>query len=46
VVGSQLRVKGHHNIFAIGDVAAFIPEGKQVPLPMVAPVSIQMAAHL
>lgn len=46
VVDSQLRVKGHHNIFAIGDVAAFIPEGKQVPLPMVAPVSIQMAAHL
>ncbi|NOS54788.1 MAG: NAD(P)/FAD-dependent oxidoreductase [Cyclobacteriaceae bacterium] len=45
-VDHQLRVKGHHNVFAIGDVAAFIPEGKQVPLPMVAPVSIQMAAHL
>ncbi|MCA6379711.1 MAG: NAD(P)/FAD-dependent oxidoreductase [Cytophagales bacterium] len=45
-VDHQLRVKGHHNIFAVGDVAAFIPEGKQVPLPMVAPVSIQMATHL
>lgn len=46
MVDQQLRVKGHHNVFAVGDVAAFIPEGKQVPLPMVAPVSIQMAAHL
>ncbi len=46
MVDHQLRVKGHQNIFAVGDVAAFIPEGKQVPLPMVAPVSIQMAAHL
>ncbi len=45
-VDHQLRVKGHHSVFAIGDVAAFVPEGKQVPLPMVAPVSIQMAAHL
>jgi NADH dehydrogenase len=45
-VDHQLRVKGLHNVFAIGDVAAFIPEGKQVPLPMVAPVSIQMATHL
>ena len=45
-VGNQLRVKGHLNVFAIGDVAAFIPEGKQVPLPMVAPVSMQMAQHL
>jgi len=45
-VDHQLRVKGHQNAFAIGDVASFIPDGKQVPLPMVAPVSIQMATHL
>lgn len=46
VVDAQLRVKGHQNIFAIGDVAAFTPEGKQTPLPMVAPVSVQMGKHL
>ena len=45
-VDSKLRVKGHHNIFAIGDVAAFIPEGKQAPLPMVAPVAMQMGSYL
>lgn len=45
-VDRKLRVKGHHNIFAIGDVAAFIPEGKEVPLPMVAPVAMQMGSYL
>jgi len=45
-VDSKLRVKGHNNIFAIGDVAAFIPEGKQSPLPMVAPVAMQMGSYL
>jgi NADH:ubiquinone reductase (H+-translocating) len=45
-VDNKLRVKGHQNIFAIGDVAAFTPEGKQMPLPMVAPVSMQMGEHL
>lgn len=45
-VDNRLRVKGHQNIFAIGDVAAFTPEGKQAPLPMVAPVSIQMGQYL
>ncbi|MBK5278487.1 MAG: FAD-dependent oxidoreductase, partial [Bacteroidia bacterium] len=46
VVDDKLRVKGHKNIFAIGDVAAHTPVGKQVPLPMVAPVSVQMGQHL
>jgi NADH dehydrogenase len=46
VIDHNLRVKGHHTIFAIGDVAAYFPEGSQMPLPMVAPVSIQMAEHL
>jgi NADH:ubiquinone reductase (H+-translocating) len=45
-VDNKLRVKGAHAIFAIGDVAAYVPEGKQMPLPMVAPVSIQMAHYL
>lgn len=46
VVDTMLRVKGLKNVFAVGDVAAFTPDGKQAPLPMVAPVSIQMAIHL
>jgi NADH:ubiquinone reductase (H+-translocating) len=45
-VDGKLRAKGYHNVFAIGDVAAFTPEGLDVPLPMVAPVSIQMAHYL
>lgn len=45
-VDSKLRVKGYTNIFSIGDVASFIPEGKQVPLPMVAPVAMQMGTYL
>ena len=45
-VDSKLRVKGFTNIFSIGDVASFIQEGKQVPLPMVAPVAMQMGTYL
>ena len=45
-VDSKLRVKGYTNIFSIGDVASFIPEGKQVPLPMVAPVAMHMGTYL
>lgn len=45
-IDGKLRVKGHSNIFSIGDVASFIPEGKQAPLPMVAPVAMQMGTYL
>jgi NADH dehydrogenase len=45
-VDGKLRVNGYPNIFSIGDVASFIPEGKQVPLPMVAPVAMQMGIFL
>lgn len=45
-VDKTLHVVNLSNVFAIGDVAAFIPEGQQTPLPMVAPVSIQMAQYL
>lgn len=34
----------HNNVFAIGDCAAFFPEGSQRPLPTVAPVATQQAA--
>lgn len=45
-IDGRLRVKGFQNVFAIGDVASFIPEGKQTPLPMVAPVAMQMGTYL
>lgn len=45
-IDSQLHVKGYNNIFAIGDVASFIPEGAKAPLPMVAPVAQQMGIYL
>ena len=45
-IDGKLRVKGNSNIFSIGDVASFIPEGKQAPLPMVAPVAMQMGTYL
>lgn len=46
IVDEHLRVKGHRNIFALGDVAAFFPEIGKPPLPMVAPVSMQMGQYL
>ena len=35
------RVKGHENIFAVGDVAAMVTEKNPMGHPMVAPVAIQ-----
>jgi len=46
VVDSKLRVKGYSNVFAIGDVSAFSPAEGKPPLPMVAPVAIQMGTYL
>jgi len=40
------RVKGSHNIFAIGDVAFFPTESFPNGLPMLAPVAIQMGSLL
>jgi NADH dehydrogenase len=45
-VDGQLRVKGYSNIFAIGDIASFIPKGTSVPLPMVAQPAMQMGTYL
>lgn len=41
LVNADLSVPGHSNVFAIGDTAAFIPEGAERPLPGVAPVAKQ-----
>jgi NADH dehydrogenase len=40
VVGSDLRVPGHHNVYAIGDCAAIEDERGEL-LPMLAPVAMQ-----
>lgn len=40
-VNSDLSVGTHPNIFIVGDLANFQPEGKDMPLPGVAPVAIQ-----
>jgi NADH dehydrogenase len=40
------RVKGHQNVFAIGDVAAMITPDSPEGHPGVAPVAIQQGAHL
>jgi NADH dehydrogenase len=44
VVGRDLRIEGHRDAFAIGDIAA-IPDGRGGTLPMLAPVAIQSGRH-
>ncbi len=47
VVGPDLRIEGHPNAYAIGDVAA-IPDLRHPdrgPLPMLAPVAMQSGRH-
>jgi NADH dehydrogenase len=46
IINGNLNIKGYKNIFAIGDVASFSPQQDKPPLPMVAPVSIQMGQYL
>lgn len=41
IVGSDCSVPGHPNIFVIGDAATFTPEGRDRPLPGLAPVAKQ-----
>ena len=43
VVGQDLTVPGHPEIFVIGDLAKFVEDGK--PLPGVAPVAMQQGDH-
>ncbi len=44
VVEPDLSIPGHHEIFAIGDIAAFTHQTGR-PLPGVAPVAIQQGRH-
>ena len=44
VVAPDLRIEGHHNAYAIGDVAAITGRDGQL-LPMVAQVAIQSGRH-
>lgn len=45
-VDHRLRVNGFQNVFALGDLSAFTATPGKPPLPMVAPVAIQMAEYL
>lgn len=44
VVNDYLQATGKPEIFVIGDAAHFVQDGR--PLPMIAPVAIQQAAHV
>lgn len=44
-VGQNLNIEGYDNIFVVGDTAAHTPDGKEFPLPGVAPVAKQMGVH-
>ncbi|HLV67862.1 MAG TPA: NAD(P)/FAD-dependent oxidoreductase [Polyangiaceae bacterium] len=41
IVLPDCSVPGHPEVFVIGDLAAFVPEGETKPLPGVSPVAIQ-----
>lgn len=45
IVRSDLTIPGCDDVYVVGDLAAFIPEGAQVPLPGVAQVAMQQATH-
>jgi NADH:ubiquinone reductase (H+-translocating) len=43
VVGPDCAVPGHPELFVVGDMAAFTPEGAAAPLPGISPVAMQQA---
>ena len=45
-VGADCSVSGYPNIFVIGDLAAFTPQGETQTLPGVAPVATQQAQYV
>lgn len=45
VVDEFLQLPGVPDVWVIGDTAAFTPPDAEVPLPMVAPVAMQMGRH-
>ena len=44
IVGPDLSLPGHPNVFVIGDAAHVVQDGK--PVPGVAPAAIQMGEHV
>ena len=45
-VDEHCAVLGHTDIFAIGDIARFVPQGSDRPLPGLAPVAMQQGRHV
>lgn len=45
-VEADCSVAGHPNVFAIGDIACFVPDGAERPLPGLAPVAIQQGRYV
>lgn len=45
IVQPDLTIPGHDNVYVVGDLATFTPEGASVPLPGVAQVAMQQATH-
>jgi NADH dehydrogenase len=45
-VGADLRVEGHDDVWALGDVAAARDRREDAPLPQLAPVAMQSGAHV
>jgi len=43
LVGQDCAVPGHPELFVIGDMASFTPDGAETPLPGISPVAIQQA---
>jgi NADH dehydrogenase len=43
LVGPDCAVPGHPELFVVGDMASFTPEGEQTPLPGISPVAMQEA---
>jgi NADH dehydrogenase len=45
VVQPDLTIPGRDDVYVVGDLAAFVPPGASAPLPGVAQVAMQQAAH-
>ncbi|MGV3243515.1 NAD(P)/FAD-dependent oxidoreductase [Staphylococcus sp. 11261D007BR] len=45
VTNQDLTIDGYEDIFVIGDVSAFIPEGEERPLPTTAQIAMQQGEH-
>jgi NADH:ubiquinone reductase (H+-translocating) len=45
IVGQDLSVPGHPDVFVVGDLANFTPKGEPHPLPGLAPVAMQQGRH-